>query len=230
MRQLGLAVEATPSQITLDDHGVVADFSAFDVRESTSEARERTGAEIGPFLDGYNPEFSKPFAAWVDEQRAVIHAKVRNDLLVGVASSRATGDWTAVERLARAILAIDSLNEEATLSLAEATALSGSKVEAVAMLDRYLDEIGPERARLLTLPPTVLRRRIAETFSDSIARRPLDGSFVGRTASMMFLHNALPHAVARYGESLFIWGAAGIGKTRLIDEFIQRARLLGIRS
>jgi hypothetical protein len=127
------------------------------------------------------------------------------------------------------VLAFDPLNEEATLSLAEATALAGSKIEALALLDRYVAELGVERPARLELPPALLRRRIAERLPEAPASRPLETVFVGRGDSMAFLNRALQRAKRGASESCYVWGCAGIGKTRLLDEFRGAAILDGVR-
>src|SRR5699024_4806577 len=95
----------------------------------------RPDTPFGEFLAGYAPRFSAPFAAWVEEQRGVVHARLRRALLSLLADERRRGNWGLVETLARKCLLVDPLNEEATMALAEATALSGSKRAALQLLD-----------------------------------------------------------------------------------------------
>ena len=63
-------------------------------------------------------------------------------LLREVSRARNSGDWEATERAARACLALDPLNEEATLALAEMLALGGAKAKAIHLLDGYMEEVG----------------------------------------------------------------------------------------
>jgi class 3 adenylate cyclase/tetratricopeptide (TPR) repeat protein len=60
---------------------------------------------------------------------------------------------------------------------------------------------------------------------------PLAGAtpFVGRTAELARLEDALLSAEAGRGTVLFVTGDAGIGKTRLVTEFLERARERGVR-
>ena len=52
------------------------------------------------------------------------------------------GDRGHTERVARACLALDGLNEAATMALAEALTIGGAKTQVVQLLDKYIDEVG----------------------------------------------------------------------------------------
>ena len=229
MRRLGAPISTTPNVVTLDLRSVSADFAPF-IKDWPQPVAIELCDSLGEFLNGYHPEFSSSFATWIEEQRGVIHGSMRNAMLIALAQKRAKGDWRSVADLSRGILRIDPLNEEATLSLAEATALAGSKAEAVAMLDKYLQDIGPDRLRSIAVPPTVLRQRIAERELSRGVTRSATGAFVGRNDSVAFLHGCLQETIAGRGKSSFVWGPAGIGKTRLTEEFLRNVPVLGAKS
>src|SRR5262249_3335751 len=54
-------------------------------------------------------------------------------------------------------------------------------------------------------------------------------SFVGRVAELARMSGALARVVAGRGEAMLIVGEAGIGKTRLVEEFGVRTRAAGAR-
>ncbi len=137
---------------------------------------------------------------------------------------RAASDWPAVERAAHAILGIDPFNEEATLALAEATALSGGKREALSILLRYENETGRADLRL---PASVLRRRISERVPDS-RRRPLETPFVGRDTEAAAMRRAVVQSREGAPGSIVIAGEPGIGKSRLLEETSALAALEGV--
>ena len=226
LRSLGIVLQVTKSHVTLDAAVVDFDLPTW-LAQSPAGGDAGDCRSIGAFLDGYAPEFSAAFADWLEEQRAVVHAQLRRHLLSALGAGRLRSEWTAVERLARTCLRIDPLNEEATLALAEATAFGGAKVEAMALLDRYASEV-PRNGHGLELPPRILRRRIAERLPGTTD--PLDdrSPFVGRADSMELLSAALQRALGAHGQSIHVWGPAGIGKTRLIQEFERSAVLLGV--
>ena len=51
-----------------------------------------------------------------------------------------------------------------------------------------------------------------------------NGPFVGREAELQILRGALDDAAAGYGSVVTIAGEAGIGKSRLVEEFARQAR------
>ena len=235
VRRLGVDLTTTASTVVLNDSAVDADFDVLG-RSLTPDGSIVEGAAYatltvrGAFLDGYAPSFSEPFSAWVEEQRAIVHANLRRALVGAISVRRARGAWSEVDRLARIALALDPLNEEATLCLAEALALAGNKAEAVALLDTYIEEVGPTSAGRLDLAPSLLRRRIQQRFPDTPNRRPLDGEFVGRADSMALLQSMLSQTAAGQGGGCYIWGPPGIGKSRLSEEVIRSAILQGMRT
>ena len=53
--------------------------------------------------------------------------------------------------------------------------------------------------------------------------------FVGRQEELAALHRVLPQAAAGHGQLVAVVGEAGVGKSRLVDEFLQRASAEGWR-
>ncbi len=171
----------------------------------------------GPFLAGYQPHFSAPFRDWLDHQHDVVTAGLRRVLVSAIATQRERNNWAAVERLATRCLLFDPLNEEATLAIAEATALNGSKVRALEILDSYLSELGPH-AGDMHLPASLLRHRIAETYR----RDPPDRRMVpqvGREEEMRELGRVFRNVTNGRGATVLACAEPGMGKTRLLDEF-----------
>jgi len=223
LRGHGAPVATGREGISLAASDVQDDFTAF-LAPSTAERPDvhRAG---GTFLPGYVPRWSRPFAEWVEGERDRVHARMRRTLLTELAEHRRLGRWEAAERTARACLAIDPLNEEATLALAEALAVAGSKVKAVRLLDDYIAEAGPG-AEAIKLPATLLRRRIAErlpAMEYDASRAP----FVGRAEEMAELNALFAEVRRETSRTAVVWGDAGIGKTRLVAEFCKAAALNG---
>jgi DNA-binding SARP family transcriptional activator len=228
-RRVGVALECTQSHVFLAAQEVDAAFAELLSPEGIEARLLARGLALGEFLPGYAPTFSAPFAEWVEEQRAVVHAQVRRALTAAMAGRRARGRWPEVEALAREVLRFDPLNEEATLALAEATALGGGKVQALSILDRYLSELGPGAADI-RLPASVLRRRIAERIPHARYGAPSEAYFLGRADSVALLTGLLQSARGGRGQGCLVWGPPGIGKTRLAAEFFKVAALQGVHT
>lgn len=218
LRQLGTAVTGDGSGTLLRPDDVSVDVA--DVAELAHRQPDRLAQG---FLPGYLPTFSEPFGEWLDRKRSAVEAEIRRALVSRLTQYRDSAQWPHVERIAQLILGVDPYNEEATLALAEATAMAGSKAEALRILDRFEHEAGSQDLRL---PAAVLRRRISERIPSSLmsARPP----FVGRATEVQALLEQIRHGLAGAGGVLVITGEPGIGKTRLLEETLAVAMLDGV--
>jgi DNA-binding SARP family transcriptional activator len=224
LRHLGAPVEARDDIVTIAEDEVSDDVSA--VLDAPTIDEQALASIAAGILPQYSPDFSPALADWVDLQRARIAQDLRTTLVARIATTRSDGKWRALEPLARACLALDPLNEEATLALAESLALNGQKAGAVKLLDEYLAEIGAY-GRDLRVPAHLLRTRISEHVPDPQYRRLGPGPFVGRDAEMAELWRTLQRARRGQPGVVVVHGEAGIGKTRLAAEFTQAAAVDG---
>ncbi|MGQ0764609.1 MAG: AAA family ATPase [Gemmatimonadota bacterium] len=179
-----------------------------------------------PFLPGYAPRPGSQFGVWVETLRAEVSAALRRSLTDVVKEARSAARFREVHKSARALLAVDPLNEVATLALAEALAMDGSKVAAIRMLEEYEEEVG-EVSASLRLPAQTLRQRVSENLGDALLPARYEVPFVGREAEFGLLRRM--YAESRRGEArcAVITGEAGIGKTRLASELLRLAVLDG---
>ncbi|HUX33306.1 MAG TPA: AAA family ATPase [Gemmatimonadaceae bacterium] len=224
VRRLGAAVEADEHEVMLAAGDVTDDFTA--LCDGVSIESEAAKAVAGGVLPGYAPTFSRPFGRWVETQRTRIGHDLNRVLVAQLSNLRSGGRWRDLEPIASACLALDPLNEEATLALAESLALNGQKARAVQLLDAYIEEIGPYGADL-RIPAHVLRTRISEHVPAPRYRRLGPGPFVGRDAEMAELWRHYQHAKRGAPRTVVIHGEPGIGKTRLATEFLKAAALDG---
>lgn len=223
LKTLGATIKADRSALILSPRFCTMDFALLLAPQSP-EALESLAAKVGgSFLPGYRPQLSDEFASWVERQRDVVHSALARVLVAGIQAKKRVSDWNGAEQLAALCLTMDPLNEEATLTVAEAAALGGSKTKALSILNHYLKDIG-EDASEIKLPAVLLRRRISEAYQDNIF--PVrDAPFVGRDEEMAELTRALARAQSGSGSAHVIWGEPGIGKTRLVQEFTRVAAL-----
>lgn len=221
LRSVGVDFADGPHDVELPADCVVLDYEEI-LGDPATAARE-----VGEFLPGYAPTFSPAFAEWVEHLRSRIHGRFRAAILRTLGDAKSRSQWTDVEQLARRCLRLDPLNEEATLALAEATALSGGKAAAVAILDRYLGEL-EAAPRELKVPANVLRTRISERLPAPY-NAAADACFIGREEIMADLTRQLNRARAGLGSGCYVWGNAGIGKSRAALELMRVATLQGLR-
>lgn len=226
LRRAGMPLVEEDLSLSVRADAVTFDWEealTLGVDEAVRRFREPGDARV---LPDYHPGRSSELQEWLDDVRGRAEARLQRRLVHLVVLARREGRWEEAERIAYACLALDPLNEEATLTVAEAAALSGSKSKALKLLDRYLAELGDD-AKDLRLPAETLRRRISERVSGPRPAMPARTKLFGRADLMATLTAALHEAKAGRGSAHLLHGPSGIGKTRLLDEVADTAVLLG---
>ena len=144
----------------------------------------------------------------------------------GLRRAKSRSRWNRAAALGRSVLELDPLNEEATLTVAEAKALVGSKAEAIAMLDRFTQQMDGKPGELKVQAST-LRKRIVERLPAYRAEQDGPPIFIGREELMETIGTHVRSAKAGVGAVAALWGEPGIGKTRLLQELSAEATLDG---
>ena len=226
LRRLGIPVEADGKCGIILDAKVVTDFEEFERSNGTNPTIDRAAR---PLFFAFNPPSSRDYEEWLDGQREHFASRIARVVLPQVEAFRVAGDWRSVEVWAKALLCHASNNEEATLALAESLAMRGDKIRGVQVLDSYLSGLGKDACELRILANT-LRRRIADRMpvqrSEALAEIP----FIGREDYLRELVGYLYRSKAGVAQSCVIVGQAGIGKSRLVSEFLAFASLQGVIS
>ncbi len=224
LRQLGIPVQLNAGRIILDWTNCSADVHDLLLGEPDRAELVRLGTL--PFLPGYLPTLGDPLAHWLDELRARVAARLRRALADEASAARSRGRFHEMGRLARALLALDPLNELGTIILAESLALEGSKLEALRLLEAYEAEVGVVNPNL-QLPARVLRRRVAEVLDDSLFLRRYEVPFVGREDAFATLRGIWREVRRGQSRAAIVSGEAGIGKSRMAGELLRLAALDG---
>ncbi len=218
----GAPLSTTARSVKLRSKDLTTDIDALlndDVLLSSPRQRNLT------ILSGYSPSISPDFDEWVEAFRGQQEARLRHFLVRSLVSLKTKGEWSAVEARARECLALDPLNEPATLALAESLARTGSKERALALLDRYQAEVGRNDANI-TLPAALLRKRIDGLTQKTRSAQPL-APLKGRGALLASLHEQWLRSRSGQTQCTLLRGEAGVGKSRLIDEFAGNLSLVG---
>lgn len=226
LRRSGLTLEAEGEDLVLEPTALKSDLIRITAPSWPDMANAAEVEATLAVLPGYEAPISEPFREWLDGVRATIEGQLRRALLRHISLARREARWSDVERLAHHLIAADPLNEEATLAVAEATAMSGGKHRAVQILDEYLSELGPN-APSIGLPARVLRRRLSERTFDSEGQSALDRIFVGRESEIARIARVLEEVKRKVGGSVQVLGDAGMGKTRFAAEVRREATLRG---
>src|ERR1700680_183051 len=132
LKKLGIIVRADRDKLQISDNDTHIDVDELLSFEPPG-AFERESFE---FLPGYKGCFSEPYRDWLDAKREETRAILTRRLVSSIRLARASGDWENCEKLAVRCRGLDPFNESAVLAHAEASAMRGSKIEAVAILER----------------------------------------------------------------------------------------------
>ena len=236
LRQLLYRLRRDGFPLSLDGEELMVDATVVDSDlervTQTAWPDEASGDEVrsaATFLAGYDPLMPELYREWLDELKARVNAQYRRALLRQIDRARRDGRWNDVDEWARRCLDVDPLNEEATLAHAESVAMSGSKAQALQIIDRYLDELG-DRNRVIGLPAKVLRRRVSESAPEHARGDRESVPLIGREREVAQLNDLLSGTLRGRSATLFITGVAGIGKSRLAIELVTTAAMRGWRS
>lgn len=226
LRQMGAPIETTREHYLLGERAALTDFDCAD--ERTLALSPLPPEEAVAVFPGYAPDASAPFLTWLERTREKAGRSIRGVLVRALGDARRRNSWDEAAKLARQCLVLDPLNEEATLTLAEFTALRGDKREALRMIDGYIEEMGGTYADL-RLPASLLRNRISERISYPPASAAGKIALVGREDSLEVLANVAAQVTGGVGHTCVIHGPPGIGKTRLLTEFANISAMKGAR-
>ena len=229
-----------------------------DAESFEREARELQStddpASFYPTLDIYRGDLLPDdlYEDWAAERRIALHEQYLSLLDRLAALHRARYEATPAIDALRRVVAIEPDREEAHRGLMELYALTGRRQQAIRqyerareILERELElEPEPETDDLYDAilsgafpaetweieaaePQPVSRPEITESIADFLGRA---GDFVGRSEELGILQNALERVIGDEGEIILVAGEAGIGKTRMSEEFLRYASAQGVRT
>ncbi|MFY7920973.1 MAG: AAA family ATPase [Gemmatimonas sp.] len=226
LRGMGFRTAIRGDMVCLDSTQLQRTFALTPTVELFERDVTRGTEPYGLFLPGITaptPELRE----WLDQTREELHGAIRRVLVEVLRARRERADWSGMHLVARWLLQLDPLNEDGTLGLAECVAMTGSKAEAVGILDRYLADLGTGTGDI-RLPASVLRKRFVEP---PVRRRSValvtDKHFVGRDTELSELTMSLRRARWHDGSAVLMHGPPGIGKSRLMGEVLKVAQLEG---
>ena len=225
LKKLGAPLDRVDSVIAIREAEVECDYVTYS-RNRQAVVRSAYEATRLDYLPHYAPTFSPRFARWVEAERERVCGTLRGCLLAAIVEARTAGDHEDVIALARACLRLDPLSGEATFALAESLAVSGSRGEALGLIDQYRLERRTDEDAVRSA--VALRRRILELSQRRGAGAFWDAPLTGRAAILGELASWVASHAAD-ARILALSGEPGIGKTRLLNEGVRIATLKGVR-
>ncbi len=228
----------------LGDDAITADADALTLSTIVScdrdaflhavQASDHTAA-VAAYHGEFMPDFAAPgcgeFEQWADLERRQLRLAFVRCADVAARRELATAHWREAQRIARLARDADADNERTWRLLLE-TLLSGgdgveAAMEALRLQRTWADDerdLDPETVRLVTAALGATEAATVNAVaSDALARR-LAPDLVGRAAEFATLLHAWENIGAPRGVHLHIEAPAGLGKTRLLEEFRRRLR------
>ena len=228
---------ADHDRIQLDPSRVQIDLAEFERHERSGDWAEAAALVAGGFMEGFGIPDASGFEDWLVAEREqwqgrCVHALARRaDGLLRCGELHAAAEVTALAR------AIDPASDAAARAAMQTFALLGDRAAALACYDRLrqrLEQSGsaPERETVDLAERVRSERqwRLAEgvpaepTSGAELRRAPLVGRETGLARLVDAFEGCASGATPTAG---VILAAPGLGKSRLAEEVMTRARLAG---
>ena len=230
-RVLGDAgVRAAVDQVALGPDAIILDCDEFAGMSATQDWAGAAALAQGDFLEGLSVPDANEFETWLAAERLGWRARSVEALTRLAETQIAAGEIAPARASALRAQGLDSTAEPAVRAAMRALALSGDRTAAlelaqrlgVDLRERLGTEPAPDTQRLTErIRQARVGRRVVAAPSGARARPPL----VGRREPLARLIGAWEGVRGGSGACVLIEGEPGEGKTRLLDELLDRVRL-----
>ncbi|HXV87041.1 MAG TPA: AAA family ATPase [Gemmatimonadales bacterium] len=229
------AVETSGDQVRLSGTTEL-DVDRLDVLRQRTDWAQAASLVAGEFLEGFAVPEASAFEEWLAAERLAWRQRSVDVLVRHAESLLARGDATAAAGMAARAAGLDPLSEPAVMAVMKCLAVAGDRagaLEAYGQLTRRLADLG-------TVTPGAQVQSLAERVRDGrilrvpahlahagnegarVRRAPL----VGHTSQFAALWQAWETARGQRRSALaVVLGDAGVGKTRVMEDLLARARL-----
>jgi len=225
-------VRADVDQVALGSSVLRLDCDELAARSAVHDWAGAAELAQGDFLEGLSIAGASDFESWLAAERLGWRARSVEALTRHAEALLATGSESpsAARAVALRALALDPTAEPAGRAAMRALALGGDRAAALELAQRLTadlrDRMGgapaPETERLIErIREARVGRRVIAVPGGARARTPL----VGRREPLGRLIDAWRSARAGAGACVLIEAEPGEGKSRLLDELLDRARL-----
>jgi DNA-binding SARP family transcriptional activator len=226
---LGGLVESDRRMVRLAEP-VRCDVTEF-LRLAESEPEAAMAVDIPRFLAGFSIRRAPQFDEWVSETRSGLLRRYAGVLAMLARDAMDRRHWREAAERADLWLACDRLSEEAARLTIEARYLAGDRGAALARLADYraalLRETGCEPSHALLslgrrIEADAAKMRPSPSGDEWFAHAPsLEASLIGRAEEWSVLATAWKGAARGARRIVLVEGEAGIGKSRLVEDFLR---------
>jgi DNA-binding SARP family transcriptional activator/TolB-like protein len=227
-RILGDALQVEGESVSVDPAAVTLDVAAIERALDEGRLAEGVRSWQGDFLAGMEDVGGESFRAWLEAEREALRRRLRRAFGALTQSAGEAGNWSLAVEWAERWTDAFPLDEEAHQRLVEGLSLSGRQAAALdrhaAFTARLHSELGvAPSAKFLELASGLKR------IPTPARRTPSPGSaalftpdLVGRAPALAELADAWAEVKAGGTVAVLIEADAGMGKTRLAQEFVRR--------
>lgn len=225
------AVQIEGEDLQLRPDGLSVDALELERYLRSGDAAAAASIYRGDFLEGFRIRGAQGFEEWAGREHARVSAMARDALRQATKAARDRCDWVEVSQQAQRLVELDPFDEAAYGELMRALWMQGDRTAA---LDRY-----EALKRVLATDLQARPSQETEALAERIRQRPVRGGwstqrllresqtallhdppFVGRKPELTALSEEWDRLITGETRTVALVGAAGIGKTRLADEFI----------
>jgi DNA-binding SARP family transcriptional activator len=211
------------------DHAL--DVTAFETYLEKDQLEQAATLYRGDLLPGFTCD-SLPFEEWLRQEGERLHRLALDALFELSRRSLARADYNAARNFAQRQLLLEPWREEAHRQLMQALALLGERSAALAQYEACRvaleEELGVEpSAETEALVAHIRDQQMERKPARPLERRRLTTPFVGRKSEHSALVRAYQRALTDGVQVVALVGEAGIGKTRLAQNFLDWAAAQG---
>lgn len=171
---------------------------------------------------------------WIQKHRCEIHSAFRRRARAVYQRASETSDWTTAKNAAAALLRLRPWDERVLRQLMRATALGGRPEQALEAFSEFREHLSdpawtPEKETAEFV--TRLKHFRGGAIAPTTARQTMSlDRLIGREAELGRIASAIRTAPPEQVSVYSISGEDGLGKSRLLDEIVQRFALEGYRT
>ena len=232
------------NELRLDPAAVACDVIAFEDAMAAGELERAIGLYTGPFLDGFHLPGASEFEHWADGERERLRRSYARSLESLAEAAEERREWGSAAERWRGLVSEEPYNARVTLRLMRALDGAGDRAGALqqarlhTLLLQQEFEAGPDPEvvaladRLRLVAGVADRIKALNGGARGSRAKPVPApaaveapslALVGRTAEWQCLTRAWLAGRRGPPRCLLVSGVAGIGKTRLVEEFVRWA-------
>jgi DNA-binding SARP family transcriptional activator len=200
------------------------------LRAAKDSHRSAAEIDVSGFLADLHLRRCPAFDEWADTVRAMLARRHSDVLAAATRESIATRQWREATRLAERWVSIDRTSAPATHALMEAHFLGGEPRQALEAFSDYRSRMS-DAGDVLARDVVELAERIRDAGSIAAKRQAteewyanapsFEGGLIGRSAEWESLTKAWERVVDGRSRVVLLEGDAGVGRTRLADDFLR---------